>query len=85
MFSRLTGTIPTGLQLQLKALEYLSKCGVNTHPACMVSFSATENITTLRKRLKSINPVYEDLETEELILYQSVEERLKRLKVNYSV
>lgn len=79
----MTGAIPAGFQLQLKALEYLSKYGVNAHPACMVSFSTTENITALRKRLKSINPVFEDLETEELILYPSVEERLKKLKVNY--
>ncbi|MEP9411177.1 MAG: radical SAM protein [Candidatus Brocadia sp.] len=82
-FSRLTGAIPAGFQLQLKALEYLSKYGVNAHPACMISFSNPENITTLRNRLKSINPVFEDFETEELILYPSVEERLKKFKIGY--
>jgi hypothetical protein len=37
----------------------------------------------LRKRLKALNPAFEDFEVEELILYPSVEERLKRLKVSY--
>lgn len=82
-FSKLTGAIPAGFQLQLKALEYLSKYGVNAHPACMVSFSTPENIKILKKRLKSINPLLEDFEAEELILYPSVEERLKKLKIDY--
>jgi uncharacterized Fe-S cluster-containing radical SAM superfamily protein len=82
-FSRLTGAIPEGFQLQLKALEYLMKYRVNVHPACMVSFSPAENIIALRKRLKAINPAFEDFEVEELFLYPSVEERLKRLKVDY--
>jgi hypothetical protein len=37
----------------------------------------------LRKRLKVINPAFENFEAEELILYPSVEERLKKLKLNY--
>lgn len=82
-FSKLTGAIPTGFQLQLKALEYLNRCKVNVHPACMISFSTPENITALKKRLKSINPIFEDFEAEELILYPSVEERLKKLKIDY--
>ena len=82
-FSRLTGAIPEGFQLELKALEYLNKCGVNVHPACMISFSTPENINTLRKRLKVINPAFEDFEVEELILYPSVDERLKKLKIDY--
>jgi uncharacterized Fe-S cluster-containing radical SAM superfamily protein len=82
-FSRLTGAIPEGFQMQLKALEHLSKYGVNVHPACMISFSPPENITALRKRLKAINPAFEDFEAEELMLYPHVEERLKKLKVNY--
>ncbi len=49
----------------------------------MVSFSPPENIMALRKRLEAINPAVEDFEVEELILYPSVEERLKKLKVNY--
>jgi hypothetical protein len=69
--------------LQLKALEHLIKYGVNVHPACMISFSPPENITALRKRLKAIDHAFENFEVEELILYPSVEERLKKLKVNY--
>lgn len=82
-FGRLTGAIPEGFQLQLKALEHLVKYGVNVHPACMISFSPPENIAALKKRLKAINPAFENFEVEELILYPSVEERLKKLKVNY--
>ncbi len=82
-FSRLTGAVPEGFQLQLKALENLNKYHVNAHPACMISFSSPENITALRKRLKSINPAFQDFEVEELILYPAVLERLKKLKVDY--
>ncbi len=82
-FSRLTGAVPEGFQLQLAALEHLNRYGANVHPACMISFSPPENIAALRKRLKAINPAFEDFEAEELILYPSVEERLKKLKVNY--
>jgi hypothetical protein len=49
----------------------------------MISFSPAENIRTIRKRLKTLNPAFEDFEVEELILYPSVEEKLKRLKVSY--
>lgn len=82
-FSRLTGAIPQGFQLQLTALENLTKYGVNAHPACMISFSPPGNLAALRKRLKSINPAFEDFEVEELILYPAVEERLRKLKVDY--
>ncbi len=82
-FSRLTGAIAEGFQLQLKALEYLNNCGVNVHPACMISFSPRKNIMSLRERLKKINPAFEDFEVEEVILYPSVEERLKKLNVDY--
>ncbi|NWF52942.1 MAG: radical SAM protein [Nitrospirae bacterium] len=82
-FSRLTGVVPEGFQMQINALENLMKYKVNVHPACMISFSSAENIGVLRKRLKALNPAFEDFEVEELILYPSVEERLKRLKVSY--
>jgi hypothetical protein len=49
----------------------------------MISFSPPENIAALKKRLKAINPAFENFEVEEFILYPSVEERLKKLKVNY--
>jgi uncharacterized Fe-S cluster-containing radical SAM superfamily protein len=82
-FSRLTGAVPEGFQMQIKALENLMKYKINVHPACMISFSSAENIRALRKRLKTLNPAFEDFEVEELILYPSVKERLKRLKVGY--
>jgi uncharacterized Fe-S cluster-containing radical SAM superfamily protein len=82
-FSMLTGAIPERFQLQLKALEHLVKCKVNSHPACMISFSSNDNIRTLRKRLRAINPDFKDFEVEELILYPAVEERLKRLKIDF--
>lgn len=49
----------------------------------MVSFSTPGNIMALRKRLKTIDPAFEDFEVEDLILYPSVEERLKKLKIDY--
>ena len=81
-FTKLTGA--QGFQLQLKALEYLTKYRVNVHPACMISFSSPENITVLRKKLKAINTAFENFELEELILYPSVEKRLNKLKANYT-
>ncbi|MDI6890889.1 MAG: hypothetical protein QMC83_08140 [Thermodesulfovibrionales bacterium] len=82
-FSRLTGAVPEGFQIQINALENLMKHRVNVHPARMISFIPEENIRALKKRLKAINPAFEDFEVEELILYPSVEERLERLKVSY--
>lgn len=82
-FSRLTGSVPEGFKMQIDALKNLMKHKVDVHPACMISFSPEENIRSLRKRLKALNPVFEDFEVEELILYPSVEERLKRLNVSY--
>jgi len=82
-FPRLTGAVPEGFQMQIKALENLMRYKVNVHPACMISFSSAENIRVLRKRLKALKHAFKDFEVEELILYPSVEERLKKLKVNY--
>ncbi len=82
-FSRLTGALPEGFGLQLKAIENLVRHGVNCHPACMTSFSLPENITSLRSKLKAIHADFEDFETEEIILYPHVEERLKRLGIPY--
>lgn len=82
-FSRLTGAVPEGFELQLKALEFLSNYGVNVQPACMASFSPPENIQALKKRLLAIDPALEDLEIEELILYPAVLERLKKQNIRY--
>lgn len=82
-FSQLTGAQPDGFQLQLKALELLKHYGAHVHPACMISFSSPENILSLKKRLRALDPSFEDFEIEELILYPAVEKRLKNLKVRY--
>jgi len=82
-FSRLTGALPEGFGLQLRAMENLVRHGVNCHPACMTSFSLPENIRALRSRLKTIHTDFEDFETEEIILYPHVEERLKKLGFAY--
>lgn len=82
-FSRLTGAVPEGFGLQIKALEHLVKYKVKAHPACMISFSPQENIASLRKRLKAIHPAFEGFEVEELILYPAVKERLEKRKVEY--
>jgi uncharacterized Fe-S cluster-containing radical SAM superfamily protein len=82
-FSRLTGAIPEAFELQIKSLEHLVEYGVDTHPACMVSFSTEDHVKALRKRLKAIHPVFEGFEEEELILYPAVEERLRKMNVEY--
>ena len=82
-FSMLTGAVPEGFKLQLRALEHLSNHGVNVQPACMVSFSPPENVAALKKRLRAIDPAFEDLEIEELILYPAVLERLKKRDIRY--
>ncbi len=82
-FSFLTGAMPEGYQLQLGAIELLIRNKVKVHPACMTSFSTSDNIRALRTRLRSIQRGLEDFEVEELILYPHVEERLRKLGVRY--
>lgn len=82
-FSMLTGTVPEAFQLQLQALKNLVYCGVQTHPACMISFSSDKNIMVLRERLKTIHPAFADFEIEELVLYSNIKERLDRLGIRY--
>jgi len=77
-FSALTGAAPEGFSLQLEALRNLSLEGVKAHPAVMVSFSLPRNIRALQERLRTIGRASEDIEIEELVLYGSVEERLKK-------
>ncbi len=76
-FSRLTGSAPQGFALQLAALENLTRAGVSTHAACMVSFSTPDTVASLKKLLRSINLHLEQIEVEELTLYPHVEQRLK--------
>jgi uncharacterized Fe-S cluster-containing radical SAM superfamily protein len=82
-FSLLTGAVPEAFQYQLEALKHLVRCGVQTHPACMISFSGDKGIMALRKRLKAIHPAFVEFETEELVLYSNVKERLDHLGLGY--
>ncbi len=82
-FSTLTGAEFSGFELQIKALENLHKAGVQAHPAVMVSFSPFENIETLKKRLGRITPGFAHIETEELMLYGDVQDRLHKANLEY--
>jgi uncharacterized Fe-S cluster-containing radical SAM superfamily protein len=82
-FARLTGARQEGFQLQLRALDNLTRNGVSVHPACMISFSPLENVMRLRTRLKEIGKEFEDFEIEELILYPAVEKRMKKMGIEY--
>jgi uncharacterized Fe-S cluster-containing radical SAM superfamily protein len=75
-FTRLTGALPTGFDMQIQALENLVRFNVNVHPAVMVSFSSPENLNVLRTRLMEIDKDFKDFEVEEIALYGKVEERL---------
>jgi uncharacterized Fe-S cluster-containing radical SAM superfamily protein len=77
-FTRLTGAKPEGFELQLKALEHLTREGVDCFPAVMANFSSPEEIRRLRERLKAIRPDFADFEEEELILYPFVAEHLQK-------
>jgi uncharacterized Fe-S cluster-containing radical SAM superfamily protein len=82
-FSALSGASPDGFDLQVQALENLVRVGVKTHPAVMISFSTPDTTAALRKRLRAIDPNFENIEVEELALYGDVEDRLE--KANLSV
>jgi uncharacterized Fe-S cluster-containing radical SAM superfamily protein len=82
-FSHLTGAVPEGFALQLKALEHLLAAGVDCHAAVMVSFSPVESQERLRQRLAAIHPALGDFEPEELILYPAVAARLTKRGLSY--
>lgn len=83
-FSRLTGAIPEGYQLQINALENLLNAGVSCHPAVMISFSPHHAVNKLKARLGAIDhSLVKNLEIEELILYPHVISRLKKLNLEW--
>jgi uncharacterized Fe-S cluster-containing radical SAM superfamily protein len=83
-FFRLTGAESSGFELQLSALENLARFNVTVHPAVMISFSSPDNIKAFRRRLRNINEEFEDFEVEELVLYGTVEKRLKMAGILYN-
>ena len=81
-FSKLTGAIPEGFELQLWALENLLDYGVSCHPAVMLSFSTNEGINSLLERLKDIDSrLLEEFEEEYVFLYPHVVERLRKANI----
>ena len=82
-FSTLSGASLDGFYLQVQALENLVRAGVKAHPAVMISFSTPNTEAALRKRLRAIDPNFENIEVEELALYGDVAKRLE--KANLSV
>ena len=83
-FSSLTGAKQEGFLMQLKALQNLVVENVRCHPAVMVSFSPENSLQRLVERIRAIDPkLVEELETEELILYPSVQTKVRRHGLSY--
>jgi len=83
-FATLTGAQPKGFKLQLRALENLVLANVKCHPAVMISFSTKQSLKQLTDRLRRISPIVaEELEIEELILYPSVERKIRKYRLKY--
>jgi hypothetical protein len=51
---------------------------VNCHPTVMNTFSTRSSMEQLVQRLTAIHPEFRFPESEELLLYPAVEERLRR-------
>jgi len=81
-FSRLTGAKPEAFDLQLVALKNLLDAQVSFHPALMISFSSTSDISELKSKFTEIHQSLADrLEEECVILYPPVVERLKKASI----
>jgi len=81
-FHKLTGAVPNAFELQLRALKNLLDCGVETHPAVMLSFSTRKNFEKLLVRLREIDPILvAEIEEEYVFLYPHVVKRLKSFKL----
>ena len=77
-FEALTGMNSNGFELQIKALENLTRQGVSCHPAVMYYFSTKQSLEQLRQRMALIDSEFQFFELEELILYPPIEERLRK-------
>ena len=85
-FAMLTGAKPENFKLQLNALKKLVEYDVSCHPSVMASFSKSDSLQKLVKRLTEIDEkLAEDLEIEELILYPHVKEKIKKHGLQYYV
>lgn len=77
-FEKLTGMDGHGFALQLEALRNLFSAGVSCHPAVMHHFSSPMAFNQLRRRLHKINPDFAEIETEQLLLYPAIQQRLQQ-------
>ncbi len=79
-FEEVTGASERFWRLQLEALRNLLDEGVAARPALMTSFCSDDELLDLVAKLREIDPYLPThLETEYVILYPSVADRLKRL------
>jgi uncharacterized Fe-S cluster-containing radical SAM superfamily protein len=76
-FQRLTGMDADGFGRQVKALENLTAEGVSCHAAVMTTFSDRSELSRLACELTAIDLRLAAIEEEEVILYPSVEDRLR--------
>jgi uncharacterized Fe-S cluster-containing radical SAM superfamily protein len=83
-FTSMTLAKPEYFEIQIKALENLVSAGVSCHPSVMVSFSDSENIQKLKRRLFTISAhLSSNMEIEELIMYPHVLKRMKQMKLKF--
>ena len=59
-------------------MENLLNEGVSCHPAVMYQFSDTNSLEQLHLRLADIDPEFRFPEMEQLLLYPSIEQRLRK-------
>lgn len=76
-FSKLTGAIPKGFELQLQSLRNLVEAGCKCHASIMGDFVDQNQMRSLAKNLRNIDrSLVERLEIEKLKLYPHVKKRL---------
>lgn len=76
-FSAVSGADERFFGLQLRALKNLNKYGVECRAALMKEFVKEENLSLLRRNLRSISQELETVEFENLILYPRIRKRLE--------
>ncbi len=77
-FARLTGSNPSGFNLQLSALGNLVDAGVPCHPAVMLSFSERSEFRRLVERIRQIDAkLADEIEEEYVFLYPHVSKRME--------
>lgn len=81
-FSLLTGALPIGFELQLKAVENLLYYGVKCWVCVVVSFSPYENVVKFKNIIKEISATLADeIEEETIFLLPHIKKRLDEKKI----